>query len=137
MRCGTDRRRCLGGIGHAAPKRAANLFTLAATCLLPRTASRDGIHRLYLRYKEPDQDIILAEGIAKLCEDLGGCCALGWAEEGNMFACHLHACSVAEDAALGGRICCLCPPGSGTAPPAYTVPMSTPAWPQRWSRTTL
>ena len=33
---------------------------------------RDAIHKLYLRYKDPDSDQILAEGIAKLCEDLGG-----------------------------------------------------------------
>lgn len=32
---------------------------------------RDAIHKLYLRYKDPDSDQILAEGIAKLCEDLG------------------------------------------------------------------
>ncbi len=32
---------------------------------------RDAIHKLFLRYKDPDSDQILAEGIAKLCEDLG------------------------------------------------------------------
>lgn len=32
---------------------------------------RDAIHRLYLHYKDPDSDEILAEGIGKLCEDLG------------------------------------------------------------------
>lgn len=37
----------------------------------PVCLRRDAIHRLYLRYKDPDNEQILAEGIAKLCEDLG------------------------------------------------------------------
>lgn len=47
------------GLSAMAPTRSAG----------PRL-DKDALHRLYLRYKDPDSDQILAEGIGKLCEDL-------------------------------------------------------------------
>lgn len=37
-------------------------------------ACRDEIHKLYLHYKDPDIDAILADGVVQLCEDLGAPC---------------------------------------------------------------
>ena len=53
--------------GSLEPARPADLLCLAGAC-------RDEIHKLYLHYKDPDIDAILADGVVQLCEDLGAPC---------------------------------------------------------------
>lgn len=62
--------------------------------LIVTVACRDAIHRLYLRYKDAGSDLILAEGIAQLCEDLGGLWA-AW-HKGLCMLCGDRLCACSE-----------------------------------------
>ena len=37
----------------------------------PLPACRDAIHRLFLKYKDEDDDLVGVDGIQQLCADLG------------------------------------------------------------------
>jgi DCN1-like protein 1/2 len=49
---------------------SAGYAAAAAASRTPRI-DRSALHQFYLSYKDPDNDSIMAEGIMKLCEDLG------------------------------------------------------------------
>ena len=72
---------------------------------LPDPPCRDAIARLYQQYKDPGSDVILAEGIATLCEDLGAPACPSPASRGQGAAYALRAGAAGKAAGWGGAGC--------------------------------
>lgn len=65
---------CLQATSWSLERAVDHFYTSGLQAFAERSGpkvDRDAIHKLYLHYKDPDIDTILADGVVQLCEDLG------------------------------------------------------------------